>query len=94
MSVGLALGSIGCGSYGSIRTKSDAMKFALEGTIEYAENGKVYHYDKALELYEFFCRHIPLADTDVVPIEELVDKAFEKVKEYVEWLKTDNVKAG
>lgn len=94
MSVGYALGTIGCGSYGSIRTKSDAMKFALEGTIEYGDNGKVYNYAKAKELYDFFCAHIDLADSDVVPLEELIDKAFEKVKEYTEWLGEMKEKAG
>jgi hypothetical protein len=94
MSAGLALGTIGCGSYGSIRTKSDAMKFALEGTVEYGENGKVYHYDKAEELYNFFCSHIDLVDSDVVPIEEILDTAFGKVKEYAEWLKESKEKAG
>lgn len=94
MSVGYALGTIGCGSYGSIRTKSDAMKFALEGTVEYGDNGKVYNYAEAKELYDFFCAHIDLVDSDVVPLEELVDKAFEKVKEYTEWLGEKKEKAG
>jgi hypothetical protein len=94
MSVGLALGAIGCGSYGSIRTKADAMKFALEGTVEYGENGKVYNYDKAKELFEFFCANVPIMETDVVPIEEILDTAFEKVKEYADWLKESKEKAG
>jgi hypothetical protein len=94
MSVGLALGAIGCGSYGSIRTKADAMKFALEGTAEYRENGKVYNYDKAKELFEFFCANVPIMETDVVPIEEILDTAFEKVKEYADWLKESKEKAG
>lgn len=94
MSVGLALGAIGCGSYGSIRTKADAMKFALEGTAEYGENGKVYNYDKAKELFEFFCANVPIMETDVVPIEEILDTAFEKVKEYADWLKESKEKAG
>lgn len=94
MSVGLALGAIGCGSYGSIRTKADAMKFALEGTAEYGENGKVYHYAKAKELFEFFCAHVPVMETDVVPIEDIIDTVFDKVKEYAEWLKEEKAKAG
>lgn len=94
MSVGLALGAIGCGSYGSIRTKADAMKFALEGTVEYGDNGKVYNYAKAKELYDFFCAHIDLVDSDVVPIEELVDAIFKRVKQYTEWLRESKVTAG
>lgn len=95
MSVGLALGAIGCGaSYGSIRTKADAMKFALEGTVEYKDNVKVYHYDKAKELFEFFCAHVPVMETDVVPIEDVIDTVFNKVKEYAEWLKDEKAKAG
>lgn len=91
---GLALGAIGCGSYGSIRTKADAMKFALEGTVEYSENGKVYHYDKAKELFDFFCEHVPIMETDVVPIEDVLDAAFEKFKDYTAWLKQEQEKAG
>lgn len=94
MSAGLALGAIGCGSYGSIRTKADAMKFALEGTVEYRDNDKVYNYDKAKELFDFFCEHVPIMDTDVVPVEELLDTAFGKIKEYAEWLKDNKEKAG
>lgn len=92
--MGLALGAIGCGSYGSIRTKADAMKFALEGTAEYSENGKTYHYDRAKELFDFFCTNVPIMETDVVPVEELVDMVFQKVKEYAEWLKDNKTKAG
>lgn len=94
MSVGLALGAIGCGSYGSIRTKADAMKFALEGTVEYGDNGKVYNYAKAKELYDFFCAHIDLVDSDVIPLEELIDTTFKKVKEYAEWIGEKKEKAG
>lgn len=94
MSVGLALGTIGCGSYGSIRTKADAMKFALDGTAEYSENGKIYHYDRAKELFDFFCANVPIMETDVVPVEELIDTVFQKVKEYAEWLKDNKTKAG
>lgn len=94
MSVGLALGAIGCGSYGSIRTKADAMKFALEGTVEFRENGKVYNYEKAKELFDFFCANVPIMETDVVSVEEILDTAFEKVKEYAEWFKENKEKAG
>lgn len=94
MSVGLALGAIGCGSYGSIRTKADAMKFALEGTVEFGENGKVYNYDKAKELFDFFCANVPIMETDVVSVEEILDTAFEKVKDYTAWLKQEQEKAG
>ena len=92
MSAGLALGTIGalgCGSYGSIRTKSDAMKFALEGTVEYGDNGKVYHYDKALELYNFFCEHVKLNDTDVVQLDELVGSILDKAQDVIAELKAE-----
>lgn len=92
MSAGLTLGTIGafgCGSYGSIRTKSDAMKFALEGTVEFGDNGKVYHYDKAQELFDFFCSHVTLVDTDVVPLDELVGTILDKAKDVVAELKAE-----
>lgn len=92
MSASLALGTIGalgCGSYGSIRTKSDVMKFALEGTVEYGDNGRVYHYDKAKELYDFFCSHVTLVDTDVVPLDELVGTILDKAKDLITELKEE-----
>ena len=89
MSAGLALGTIGGGLYGCIRTKSDVMKFALESTVEYHEDVKVYHYDKAKELFDFFCANVPIMETDVVPMEEFLDTAFGKIKEYVEWIKSN-----
>lgn len=87
MSVGLALGTLGCGSFGGIRTKADAMKFALESTVEYRENVKVYHYEKAKELFDFFCANVPIMETDVVPMEEFLDTIFGKIKEYAQWIK-------
>lgn len=92
MSVGLALGALGCGSFGGIRTKADAMKFALESTVEYSENVKIYHYAKAKELFDFFCSNVPIIETDVVPMEEFLDTTFGKIKEYVEWIKSNKDK--
>ena len=90
MSVGLALGAIGCGSYGSIRTKADAMKFALEGTVEFRDNGRVYHYDKAKELFDFFCSHVELVDSDVVPLDEMVGTILDKAKDVITELKKES----
>lgn len=87
MSAGLALG---CGSFSdSIRTKADAMKFALEATVQYMDRGKVYQYDKAKELFDFFCEHVTLVDTDVVPLTELINSSFEKLKEYIEFVRSE-----
>jgi hypothetical protein len=89
MSVGFS--TLGCGSFAdTIRTKADAMKYALEGTAEYAGGTKVYHHDKAKELFDFFCEHVVLIDTDVVPLTELIDSSFEKLKEYVEFIRSES----
>lgn len=83
MSAGLALGSLGCASFGGIRTKADAMKFALEATVKFTDCAKVYQYDKAKELFDFFCEHVELVDSDVVPIADLLDSFFNKIKEVI-----------
>lgn len=92
MSAGLALGSLGCASFGGIRTKADAMKFALEATVKFTDCEKAYQYDKAKELFDFFCEHVSLVDTDVVPLAELMNSFFEKLKEYIEFVRSEKKK--
>lgn len=95
MSVGLAFNALGCTTAAvGIRTKSDALKFALESTVEYSDNGRIFRYDRALEMFNFFCEHVSLVDSDVVPITELLDGFLDKVKEYTEWAKENKDKAG
>ena len=79
MSAGLALG---CGSFISIRTKADVMKFALEMTAERQDNGKVkFDKKKAKEMFDFFCENVDLVDSDVVPVAGILDPFFNKIKE-------------
>ena len=54
----------GIGSPASFRTKSDALKFAIEHCTKYTDDGNIVEYDKVNELYEFICGKVPLADSD------------------------------
>ena len=74
---------LNCGgsSYSAIRTKADAMKYAIDTTMKYSCNGSTINYNEALELYKFFCEHVQLLDTDVVSLNELVSTALDKVKD-------------
>lgn len=80
MTAGLALGC--CGS--SIRTKADAMKFAIEMTATRRDDfSQVFNRDAAEEVFAFFCEHVELVDSDVVPVAELLDQFFDKIKEVI-----------
>ena len=80
MSMGLAMG---CSSFGSIHTKADAMKFAIEMSSERKENGAyVFNKKKAKEIFDFICANVELVDSDVVPTGDLIDSIFEKYRDY------------
>lgn len=77
MSVGLALG---CGGY-SIRTKADAMKFAIEMTASRKEDfSQAFNRDAAEEVFKFFCEHVELVDSEVVPIKDIIDPVLEMIR--------------
>lgn len=78
MTAGLALGC--CGS--SIRTKADAMKFAIEMTATRRDDfSQVFNRDAAKDVFDFFCENVDLVDSDVVPVAEILDPFFNKIKE-------------
>lgn len=78
--MGLAMG---CSSFGSIHTKADAMKFAIEMSSERKENGAyVFNKKKAKEIFDFICANVELVDSDVVPTGDLIDSIFEKYRDY------------
>lgn len=82
------IGGLGlCGSYDSIRTKADVMKYAIDATMEYTSESKNARLDKALEIFNFFCEHVKLEDTDVIPLNELVSSTLDKVKDMIAELK-------
>lgn len=90
MSMGLALG---CGSFGSIHTKADAMKFAIEMSSERKESGAyVFNKKKAKEIFDFICANVELVDSDVVPTKDLIDSIFEKVRDCLEESKPKKAK--
>lgn len=79
MSAGLALG---CLSYGSIHTKADAIKFAIETTVTRKEDGSVeFNEKKAKKVFDFICTNVELVDTDVIPVEQMIDSVFVKIKD-------------
>lgn len=81
MSAGLALG---CASFGSIHTKADVMKFAIEISLTHKEDGVVFNKKKAKEIFDFFCDNVQLVDSDVMPTSELIDSIFDKFKGVLE----------
>ena len=68
-------------SNSSIRTKADAMKFAIEATFEYTTESKHAQLDKALEIFNFFCQHVKLEDTDFESIKDLIATTIDKAKD-------------
>ena len=78
-----------CASYSTIRTKADAMKYAIDTTMKYSCDGSTINYEDAITLFKFFCEHVKLEDTDVVPLNELVSSTLDKVKDMVAELKAE-----
>lgn len=60
------------------------MKFALEMTAEKQDNGKVkFDKKKAKDVFDFYCEHVSLPDTDVVLIPEILSPILDEVKNLV-----------
>lgn len=78
MSAGLFLGASAC----SIRTKPDALRYAIDLTTTRDENfNPTPHLDKAKEVFEFFCTHVDLAESESISVSDIIDPFFEKLKE-------------
>ena len=78
MSAGLFLGASAC----SIRTKPDALRYAIDLTTTRDENfNPTPHLDKAKEVFEFFCTHVDLAESESISVSDIIDPVFEKLKE-------------
>lgn len=91
MTAGLALGC--CGS--SIRTKADAMKFAIEMTATRRDDfSQMFNKEAAQEVFNFFCENVELVDSDVLPVAEIIDPFFNKVKEVIDTEKKCRCKNG
>lgn len=63
-------------SGGSIRTKSDLMKYALENTFKRDSHGGFagFDYDEALKLYHFYLQHVVLPDTEPSVAEAVISR--------------------
>lgn len=78
MSAGLALG---CATFGSIHTKADVMKFAIEMSTCHKENGSCHvNLKKAKKIYDFFCSNVELVDSDVISTNEFVGSIGEQIR--------------
>ena len=81
MSAGLFLGASACG----IRTKPDALRYAIDLTTTRDENfNPTPHLDKAKEVFEFFCTNVDLAESESISVSDIIDPVFEKLKEFAE----------
>lgn len=68
-------------SNSSIRTKADAMRYAIDATFEYTSESRNVRLDKALEIYNFFCEHVKLEDTDFESMKDLINTIIDKAKD-------------
>ena len=66
---------------GSIRTKTDAMKYALEMTATMVEGAMKYNLDEAKKVFDFYCENVKLMDSEVVSLSDIIDPVFDKIKE-------------
>lgn len=84
MSAGLFLGASACG----IRTKPDALKYAIDLTVTRDEHyNATPNLEKAKEVFDFFCENVELAETEAVSLSDIIDPLFDKIKEVKEQLK-------
>lgn len=84
MSAGLFLGASACG----IRTKPDALRYAIDLTVTRDEHyNATPNLEKAKEVFEFFCSNVELAESEAVSVSEIIDPLFDKIKEVKEQLK-------
>lgn len=74
--------ALGGASFGSIRTKADVMKFALEMTADRKEDGRiVFNKKRAKNIFDFFCGLVKLPDTEALQVDDMVNLIFDKIKE-------------
>lgn len=66
---------------GGIRTKTDAMKYALEMTATMVEGAMKYNLEEAKKVYDFYCENVKLMDSEVVSLSDIIDPVFDKIKE-------------
>lgn len=81
MAAGLFLGASAC----AIRTKADALRYAIDLTTTRDENfNPTPHLDKAKEVFEFFSMNVDLAESEAISVSEIIDPVFDKLKEFSE----------
>lgn len=66
---------------GGIRTKADAMKYALESTATMVEGAMKFNLDEAKKVFDFYCENVKLMDSEVVSLSDIIDPVFDKIKE-------------
>lgn len=91
MAAGLFLGASAC----AIRTKADALRYAIDLTTTRDENfNPTPHLDKAKEVFEFFSMNVDLAESEAISVSEIIGPVFDKLKEFSESQNKCNCKCG
>ena len=71
------------------------MKFAIEMTATRRDDfSQMFNKEAAQEVFNFFCENVELVDSDVLPVAEIIDPFFNKVKEVIDTEKKCRCKNG
>ena len=65
---------------GGIRTKADAMKYALEMTGTMEDGAMKYNLEEAKKVFDFYCENVKLMDSEVVSLSDIIDPVFDKIR--------------
>ena len=64
----------------SLKSKADALKYAIEFTTQWKEGEKIINFTAAEELYNFICKHVELPET----FDDGLSSFFQRVTETIE----------
>ena len=64
----------------SLKSKADALKYAIEFTTQWKEGEKIINFTAAEELYNFICKHVELPET----FDDGLSSFFQRVNETIE----------
>lgn len=75
----------GCGSsnLASIRSKADAMKFAIETSRTFKDGNTEIHLDKAKEIFQMFVENMTLPDVQGDTSDKVLNEVMNFAKQYL-----------
>lgn len=75
----------GCGSsnLASIRSKADAMKFAIETSRTFENCNPEIHLDKAKEIFQMFVENMTLPDVQGDTSDKVLNEVMKLVQQYI-----------